>query len=206
MAKIRNLLLIFVSAGAIIWAQDATEPAVVTDTRPEPFTSFSQRFKWAARSAVSPQRSAGYVFSSAITTASNSPEEYGPHWDGFGKRIGLRMSTGATGIMLETGIGALWGEDPRYVRATGRPVKARMLNAVKMTFMAHNREGKIVPAYARYISVPANSFITNSWRADSHATVERATLRIPLSFVDRMIANFFSEFWPDMTKPLHRGK
>ena len=78
----------------------------------EPF-KLRQRIQWAAKTAVSPRRFAGYTVSSAISTATNSPREYGPHWEGYGKRIGLRMSTGATGLMMESMIGALWGEDPR---------------------------------------------------------------------------------------------
>jgi hypothetical protein len=143
---------------------------------------------------------AGYVISSAISTASNAPPEYGPHWDGYAKRVGLRMSTGATGTMMEALIGAMWNEDPRYPRATGRPVRARAWNVVKMAFVATNQKRQIMPAYARYITIPANSFLSNAWRPDSHATTERALGRIQLSFLDRMIANAFSEFWPDLMK------
>jgi hypothetical protein len=141
-----------------------------------------------------------------MSTAANQPHEYGPHWDGFAKRIGLRATTGATGLMLEASVGALWGEDPRYVSARGKPVKARLANIFRLTFMARNRYGDTVPAYARYIAVPANSFITNAWRADSHATIERAAGRIPMSFLDRMIANTFTEFWPELSGILHIGK
>jgi hypothetical protein len=162
-----------------------------------------QRIEWAAKNAVGPKRLAGYVISSAISTASNAPPEYGPHWDGFGKRVGLRMSTGATGSMMETLVGALWNEDPRYPRAAGRPVRARAWNVVKMSFVATNQKGKIMPAYARYITIPANSFLSNAWRPDSHATTERALGRIQLSFIDRMIANAFSEFWPDLMNRIH---
>ena len=193
-------------------AQDAVEPAEgltsITPAAPsrlEPM-SFPQRIEWAATTAVSPKRIAGYMISSGISTAMNSPHEYGPHWDGYGKRVGLRASTGATGLMLEAGIGTFFREDPRYVRATGRPVKGRLTNIVKLTFMAYNRNGEIVPAYGRYISIPTNSFVSNLWRPDSHATVEKALYRIPLSFLDRLISNSISEFWPDLTKRFHRSK
>src|SRR6185503_15188759 len=65
----------------------------------EPFT-FQDRMKWASVTAVSPKRMAGYAIASAISTASNAPPEYGPHWDGYGKRVGIRLSTGATGLFM----------------------------------------------------------------------------------------------------------
>ncbi len=181
------------------------DSSAAISTQPYEPMSLKQRFQWAARSSVSPRRMAGYVFTSAIGTAENSsPREYGPHWDGFAKRFGLRMSTGATSLLVETSIGSLWSEDPRYVRATGQPLKARLFNIVKMTVLARDREGKLVPAYARYMAVPASNFITNAWRPDSQASPQRAVARIPLSFGDRAIANAFTEFWPEIKKLLHR--
>jgi hypothetical protein len=170
---------------------------------PEEF-GFKERVEWASRTAVSPRRIAGYAISSAISTASNAPPEYGPHWDGYGKRVGIRMSTGATGLFMESTLGGLWGEDPRYHRTTGQPFKARLWNIAKLTVLARNVDGELMPAYARYMSVPANSYASNLWRADSHATASRAAGRIPLSFLDRMIANTFSEFWPDLMRPFHK--
>jgi hypothetical protein len=169
----------------------------------QPMT-LGQRYKWVAKSSISPRRMAGFLVTSAMATAGNAPREYGTHWDGFAKRIGIRASSSATGMMMEASLGALWGEDPRYMRATGQPLKARLLNIVKMTFMARDPEGKLVPAYARYIAVPGNSFLTNTWRADSHATTPRALARIPLTFGTRAISNSISEFWPDIKRKLHR--
>jgi len=52
--------------------------------------------------------------------------------------------------------------------------------------------------------VPANSYMTNAWRADSEANGRHAALRIPMAFLSRAIGNTFTEFWPDATKWLHR--
>ncbi len=162
------------------------------------------RLKWVLNNSISPRRFAGYIVTSAIGTGTNAPREYGPHWEGFGKRIALRASTSTTGLLLEAGIGALWDEDPRYVRTTGKPVKGRILNAVKMSFMSRNSHGDLMPSYARFISVPSSAFITRTWRPESQTGVGRTVSRIPLSFLDRMISNTFNEFWPDIRKKLGR--
>jgi len=166
--------------------------------------TLSARYKWAARSSVSAPKLAGFAISSGLSTLTNHPQEYGPHWEGFGKRLGMRLASSATGTMMEASVGALWDEDPRYVRAAGQPVKKRLAHVLQMTFLARNRDGDLMPAYARYISVPANSYMTNAWRADSEANGRHAALRIPMAFLSRAIGNTFTEFWPDATKWLHR--
>jgi hypothetical protein len=199
-------LMLLICATVTLWSGSGRAQSSVLPEEPDhsqaqlnPFP-FEDRMKWAAVTAVSPKRLAGYVVSSAIATATNDPPEYGPHWEGYGKRIGLRLSTGATGLFMEAAVGSLWDEDPRYHRTQGLGMKARLWNIAKMSVMTQNEEGKVVPAYARYISVPANSYLSNLWRPDSRATVDRGARRIPLSFMDRMIANAFTEFLPDMLK------
>ncbi|MEP6961546.1 MAG: hypothetical protein ABI995_05685 [Acidobacteriota bacterium] len=172
-----------------------TLAATNNSSAPQPFT-LAARYKWVLNGSTGAKTIGGYLFSSALSTGRNAPPEYGPHWDGYAKRIGLKISTGATGRMLEASIGALWGEDPRYEKASGRPLTHRLWNIARMSVLARNRRGELVPAYARYIAVPANSFVSNAWRPDSETTVRDSTVRIPLSFLDRVIANTFTEFWP----------
>ena len=192
--------------GSALLAQNA---ALESDSSPASTATsdsltLSARYRWAARSSVSAPKLAGFAISSGLSTLTNHPQEYGSHWEGFGKRLGIRLASSATGTMMEASVGALWDEDPRYVRAAGQPLKKRLAHVVQMTFLARNRNGDLMPAYARYISVPANSYMTNAWRADSEADGRHAVLRIPMAFLSRAIGNTFTEFWPDATKWLHR--
>jgi hypothetical protein len=201
-----GLAAILALSGSTLLAQNAAlEPDSPSgSTAASDSLTLSARYQWAARSSLSAAKLAGFAISSGISTLGNHPEEYGSHWDGFGKRLGMRLVSSATGTMMEASLGALWDEDPRYVRAAGQPIKQRLAHVVKMTFLARNRNGDLMPAYARYISVPANSYMTNAWRADSEADGRHAALRIPMAFLSRAIGNTFTEFWPDATKWLHR--
>jgi hypothetical protein len=156
-----------------------------------------QRVQWFLQSTVGPETLAVGVLSAGIGTARDAPKEYGPHWEGFGKRYGMRLTGVSTGNLMEAGLGALWGEDPRYFRSYHQPFEGRVKNVVVMTFLAHNRDGELSPAYARYIATPANNFLSNAWRADSEATVHSAAVRTLLGFVGLMSKNAFAEFWPD---------
>ena len=117
----------------------------------------------------------------------------------------MRFTGIATGNAMETAVGSLWGEDPRYFRAIGRPFPERMKNVVRMTFVARRADGSTGPAYARYIGISGNNFLSNTWRADSESSVGDACLRTALGFAGRMGGNAFAEFWPTVTKHLfHR--
>ena len=164
-----------------------------------------QRVKWVIQGTVGPASLAGGAISAGWGTLFNKPREYGPHWPGFGERYGMRFTGIAVGHSMEAGLGALWGEDPRYVPAVGQPFKNRLGHAVKMAFLAVNREGRSRPAYARYIAMPGNNFLSNAWRADSQATLGNAAVRTALGFMGRISGNAFEEFWPSVAQRFHHG-
>ena len=207
-----SMMVLAASVPAALAQDDFEEPlplpsgASVSVAAPQtPRLTLSKRYQWAAGTSLSPQRLAGSAITSAWSTAINEPDEYGPHWDGYAKRIGLRAASGATGTMMEASIGALWNEDPRYERAAGQPVSKRLGHVFAMTFLARDQNGRLMPAYARYISVPGNSYLSNLWRPDSETDARHTAVRIPMSFLNRAVGNLVTEFWPDATKGLHRN-
>lgn len=186
----------------------AQPTASIVDEEPSyrPITG-KERLRWVVKSSVGPQTLASGVFLAGLATARDTPHEYGPHWDGFGKRYGIRLTGTATSSALEASLGALWKEDPRYFRATGEPLKGRIKNVVVMTFASRRADGSMAPAYARYLGKTGGNFISNSWRADSASSVSDACLRTVFGFVGRMSGNAFAEFWPDVKKHVfHRSR
>jgi hypothetical protein len=165
----------------------------------QPITA-RQRFNWFVDSTLGPETLSVGLLSAAFGTARNAPKEYGPHWGGFADRYGMRLTGVSTGNAMEAGLGALWGEDPRFgqFRNPSDPFKDRLRRVVVMTFVAHDRRGNLMPAYARYISTPGNNFLSNTWRADSEATNRAAALRTVWGFAGLMGKNAFTEFWPDV--------
>lgn len=192
---------ILFAAAAIAFGQrpGTVDPAASPGGQLSPITG-RERLEWVVKSTVGPVSLTGGLFTAGWGTLFNEPREYGPHWDGFGQRYGMRLTGIATSNVMEAGLGSFWGEDPRYVRSTGETLKGRLGHVVKMTFMAQNRQGHLRPAYARYIAIPGNNFLSNTWRADSGATVSRASLRTALGFLGRFAGNAFDEFWPDVQR------
>ena len=118
----------------------------------------------------------------------------------------MRLSGLAVSNTMEAGFGAIWGEDPRYTRDAGAPFSHRIGHAVKMTFLAENRDGNVMPAYARFIAIPGSNFLSNAWRAPGDDSAGNAAVRTGLGFFGRLGSNTFDEFWPDVQQKLfHRG-
>ena len=213
------LLAVLLSPVLPSWAQEPEKPEapvakpqgppalnlkVVAAQAPYQPLSAKQRVLWAASETFGLESWLVGIWTAGIGTARNKPEEYGPHWDGFAKRYGMRFSGIAASNTIEAGLGALWGEDPRYVRSQNSAFKKRVGNVFLYTFMARNREGKRMPAYARYIAIPGNNFLSNTWRVGSEATTNDALARTGYGLIADVAGNAWSEFWPDVRRMVFR--
>lgn len=165
------------------------------------------RAKWFVVSTAGPLTllAAGPI-SAGFGTAINRPKEYGPHWEGFGERYGMRLTGVSTGNALEASLGALWGEDPRYFPSPRRGFGTRVKYVIRTTFVAPHTDGTWHPAYARYIGNVGNNFLSDKWRVDSENGVGSALVRCVLGVVGRMSGNAFAEFWPDVRKRVWKSK
>jgi hypothetical protein len=206
--------ILFLDVAASL-AQDAEKPEVPV-TKPQgppeeslkviaaqaPYEPISgkQRIEWVAVQTFGPESLLVGTLSAGIGTARDNPEEYGPHWDGFAKRYGMRFTGIASSNTIEAGLGALWGEDPRYVRNQNLPFKKRIGNVFLLSFTARNRQGKLMPSYARYIAIPGNNFLSNTWRVSSESTTSEALKRTGYGFLAEIASNAWSEFWPDVKR------
>lgn len=167
--------------------------------------SGSDRAKWVFVSTFGPESLMAGGFTAAWGTAFNSPKEYGPHWDGFGKRYGMRFTGIAASNVMEAGLGSIWGEDPVYFPSPNRGFGARVKHVFWMTVVAPHRNGQLEPAYARFIAYPASNFLANTWRVSSEATTNQALARTGYAFLGKIGSNAFSEFWPSVRKAVfHR--
>jgi hypothetical protein len=169
--------------------------------------SAKERIQWVVGGTVGPEGLSGELFGAAWGTLFDSPKAYGTHWEGFGDRVGMSVAGNAASNTMEAGLGAIWGEDPRYIRDPGASFGHRLEHAAKMTFMAQNREGDEMPAYARFVAIPGSNFLSNAWRAPGDDTAGRAAIRTGFGFLGRFGNNTFDEFWPDFKQKLfHRGQ
>ena len=188
-------------------AASTSQPPAPAPGQPtyQPITG-KERFQWFVNSTVGPASLFGAgILSSAWGTLLNSPEEYGGTWRGFGQRYGMRLTGVSTGNAIEATMGAIWGEDPRYFRATSaKPFKGRVGHIVKYTFVAPYKDGKERLAIARISGNVGNNILSRYWRVPSETDWSSTGSRIALGFLGRMGSNAFNEFWPDVRRLLKR--
>jgi hypothetical protein len=137
-------------------------------------------------------------------TGFNDPEEWGRSWSGLGKRYLQREADVAISSSIEAGLGALWGEDPRYIPSGRRGIGARAKYAIKTAFVAQRRDGHLAPAWGRYVGNTLNNVIENTWLPSSATTVGQTIYRSALGFLTRIGGNAWEEFWPDVARRLRR--
>ena len=173
---------------------------LISAQAPYRMISGKERIRWAAMETLGPESLPFGTISAGIGTGRDKPVEYGPHWDGFAKRYGMRLTGIAASKTIEAGLGAIWGEDPRYVRNQNLPIKKRIGNVFLLSLAARDRHGKLMPAYARYIAIPGNNFLSNTWRVSSEANPSSALTRTAYGVLAEVSSNAWSEFWPDLKR------
>jgi len=194
-------------AGAVVAVAQISAPLVAPARIPDyQAITAGERMHWIFSKSMGPSAMMAGAVTAALATRSDSPEEYGTHWSGYGKRNALQLSARATSSVMEAGLGSIWGEDPRYFRTPGKPTIGRVNNVLRMAFMAHDRDGHEMPAYARYIAVPGSTLLTNMWRPDSQTQARDTINRISFSFATRILGNAVSEFGPDLRKRFSKKK
>jgi hypothetical protein len=180
---------------------------IVVEAGPSVAVTPMQRLGWFDKKTFGVLNLGGSAPLAAWLTFRDQPREAGPHWGGFAERYGVSVSTTALSNAMEAGLGAIWGEDPRYFRDhAGASLKSRLGRVVKWTVAAPNGSGELRPAYARFIALSGSSFISNGWREPSDTDAEHSLSRIGFGLLGRMGSNAVDEFWPDIKRTLfHRA-
>jgi len=137
-------------------------------------------------------------------TGFNTPSEWGRTWTGVQKRYAEREVDVAISSSIEAGLGAIWGEDPRYVPSGRRGIWPRARYAIKTAFVAQRRDGHLAPAWGRYAGNVFNNLIENAWLPPSVTTGKQTVYRSVLGFAGRLGGNAWDEFWPDVYKRLRK--
>jgi hypothetical protein len=161
-----------------------------------------QRVGWVFDGIVGVQSLGVGVIASAWDTAINSPEEWQRSWSGFGKRYLQREADVAISSSIEAGVGAVTGEDPRYIPSHRGGVWPRARYAMKTVLLAPRHDDRLAPAWGRVAGNVFNNLIENTWLPPSATTGSATTWRVAGGFAGRLIGNLWGEFWPDVRKRL----
>jgi hypothetical protein len=190
------------AADVDVAAQSA--PATVTADAYMPVTT-AQRIGWIVDGTIG-RRSLTIVgpLATVWQTGFNTPEEWGRGVSGIAKRYAEREADVAISNSIEAGLGAMWGEDPRYIPSGRKGIWPRARYAMKTVFLAQRRDGSLKPAWGRYAGNIFNNMIENAWLPPSQTTGWQTASRSALGFLGRLGGNAWEEFWPDVARRFKR--
>ena len=202
------LAALLVAAPRAVFCQSAGGPGSAASTPPPPATADAyvpitgaERVDGIVDGTIG-RRSLTVVgpLATVWQTGFNSPEEWGRGGSGIAKRYAQREADVAISNTIEAGLGALWGEDPRYIRSGRKGVWPRARYAIKTVFLAQRRDGTLKPAWGRYAGNVVNNLIENTWLPPSVTTPRQTAWRSGLGLVGRLGGNAWEEFWPDVVR------
>ena len=194
------LSLLLVAPAAALCQPAADPPPPPTADHYVPITGV-QRIDWIVDGTVG-RRSLTVVgpLATVWQTGFNSPEEWGRGAAGIAKRYAQREADVAISNTIEAGLGALWGEEPRYIRSGRKGIWPRARYAMKTVFLTQRRDGRLKPAWGRFAGNTVNNLIENTWLPPSVTTPGQTALRSGLGMLGRLGGNAWEEFWPDVVR------
>jgi hypothetical protein len=165
-------------------------PATTTYKRPEK----KERVDRYVRSMFGPITIGRNLASAGISTWKNSPEEWGPHWDGYGKRFASSMAKGVISNTTSFALEEAFKLDSRYVRATGKGVGYRIGNALISPLTARNKSGQRVFGFPRIAGTYASHVIAaQTWypeRYNWRDGMRSATISLGTSALFNLVKEF----------------
>jgi hypothetical protein len=176
-------------------AQPAAEPPSAIAYQP---IRPGGRVEWIVDGTFGAQSLATGVAAATLGTGLDVPPEWRRSWDGFGRRYLQREADVAISGSIEAGLGALWSEEPRYIRSARKGIWPRARYALKTVLLSQRRDGHLAPAWGRYASNVVNNVVENAWLPPTATTWQATTLRSVSGFLGRAGGNLWNEFWPDV--------
>ena len=140
-----------------------------------------------------PESLAKAVGSAGLSTWRNSPEEWGPGWDGFGKRFASNVGKGIIKNSVMYGMDEALKLDSRYYRSEKKDVGSKIKNAVISPFTARKSNGKRVIGFPRLVGTYSSNIIASeTWYPNRDYKDGLRSGTISLGF--NVAFNLFKEF------------
>jgi hypothetical protein len=207
--RVRRVLGFCVLTIVLLPPAARAQPAVVGGENPAVYTPITsaERVGWVMHGTVSVPAVGVGLFNSAWMTATDWPKEWSQNAGGFSRRYADGAGAGAIANSIEAGLGAFWGEDPRYIRSGRSGTWPRIRHAMTTVALAPRRDGHLAPAWGRLAGNLMGNAIENGWLPPSATTPRQTTVRIAGGLASRLVSNIWDEFWPDLRQRLspHRS-
>jgi len=147
----------------------ATKPVASASPQDYVRPDAAARRKRFINSTIGPVALGRMVFNAGISTWSNSPEEWGTHWEGFGRRFASNVGKNVIRQTTSFGLDEALKYDSYFYRSKDKSIGARLKNSVISPVTARNKNGKRVLGIPRITAAYTSSIIAaEAWYPDRY--------------------------------------
>lgn len=207
MKQVIWLLLALAATTAFAQRTQSTTSPVFPDiaTSKAPLTA-EGKFTLFALSSVSPARFSGASLSAAFGQSIDAPEGYGQGTEGYAKRFGASMATGASNNFFgKFLIPSLLHHDPRFFAQGDGSLHQSLKYAVRRVVITRTDSGNDVFNWSGILAPLAAQSIANSYLPEEERTVGKTFRRSGMTVGTTVAINLLKEYWPTISKKLRRN-
>lgn len=129
-----------------------------------------------------------------ISTGRNSPEEWGPHWEGFGKRVASGIGRSVIKNSVQFGLDEALKLDSHYYRSENKSVGGKIKNALISPVTARRADGSRTIGIPHIAGVYAGSIISRQAWYPKRYTLSDDLVNGTISMGFNVGMNLFKEF------------
>jgi hypothetical protein len=167
--------------------------------------SAEQKLRLALRSALDPVTFAVAGLDAAYSQAEDDFPDYHQGALGYAKRFGAAYGDSFDGTVIGNALfPMLLRQDPRYFRQATGSFKSRLFYALSTTIRCKGDNGKWQPNYSNVLGNIAAGGISNIYYPSSDRGAGLTFQRAFTVTAEGAIGAVFVEFWPDISRRLHK--
>ena len=168
----------------------------------QPLTS-GGKFRLAILNSVSPAAFLGSGFAAGIGQAADSPSGYGQGAEGYGKRFGASMATGASSNLIGTYLlSSVMHDDPRYFVMGDGSLKQSIKYALRRVVIVRKDDGGETFNWPGVIAPLAAAGLANTYMPDAQRTVGYTFESYGWYLAGSAGVNLLKEYWPTITRKI----
>jgi hypothetical protein len=166
-----------------------------------------QKLELFADQSIAPSQFLSSLAGAGIGQVANSPPGYGQGGDGYAKRFGSSMATGASNHFFGTFvIPSLLHDDPRYFVKLHADLGHRIGYAVSRLVVTRKDDGAETANWPGILAPLLAASLANSYLPDNERTVGKTFQRYGLRLGLTAVGNLAKEYWPTIFRNLRITK
>jgi hypothetical protein len=166
-----------------------------------------QKFRLFYRTAFDPVEFAVVGLQAGISQATNSFSGYGQGASGYGKRYAAAFTDQvSSNFFTNFAYPVLLKQDPRYFRRGEGPFGRRFVYALEQEFVGHKDGGARTFNWPTALGALTAGSISNAYYPAADRGFGLTMSRAGVSLLYGSLGGLGSEFWPDISRKLHRHK